>query len=507
MLIASSQSSKRKKHKRARLVINPRDGQNVTNITAMVAVLSAAGWKTDIALKEYGGESVELATRAAEEGYDLVLGYGGDGTLNQVLNGAMNIKGCRSVLGVIPGGTANVWATEIGVPHDPLKAVLAVLESEARTIDIGYVEVQGLSLPAADQHNQDEKLGQKSRKAKKKGAKLKALHHFLLMAGLGLDAAIMEHSSDALKHHFGPLAVGLSAVEELPALHPFPVEIRVGDPSQHGDVVWKGEALQIVIGNTRSYANLVQITPDAYLDDGMIDVCVIKPGDPLTGIEQISSLLFRHKPDHVTTEHFHGPSIVISIPASIELQLDGSPMQLKDYLNKTDRQALRKASNDQEVMVNYRFTALPRAIQIAIPRAYHGGLFRQPPAEEPHPEASQQRNGPHGHVQDHPGENVQRESPERINTLLEQGRHVTVMGVLPQPDEEHRYIIAGTVQKRNGGDTQPVAVQVIDHTCILRHTGEQAAPAAFQDLHEGAAIVVVGKKSKRNVILATHVLI
>src|SRR5207248_1366876 len=180
MLIASSQSSKRKKHKRARLVINPRDGQNVTNITAMIAVLSAAGWKTDI----------------------------------------------------------------------------AVLESEARTIDIGYVEVQGLSLPAVDQHNQDEKLGQKSRKAKKKGAKLKALHHFLLMAGLGLDAAIMEHSSDALKHRFGPLAVGLSVVEELPALHPFPLEIRIGDSRQHGNLVWKGEALQIVIGNTRSYANL-----------------------------------------------------------------------------------------------------------------------------------------------------------------------------------------------------------------------------------------------------------
>src|SRR2546429_6572852 len=127
MLIASSQSSKHKKHKRARLVINPRDGQNVTNITAMVAVLSAAGWKTDIALKEYGGQSVELATRAAEEGYDLVLSYGGDGTLEKKLNGVMNVKRCRSVLGVIPGGTANFWATEIGVPHDTLKTGLVVL--------------------------------------------------------------------------------------------------------------------------------------------------------------------------------------------------------------------------------------------------------------------------------------------------------------------------------------------------------------------------------------------
>ncbi|TMD59622.1 MAG: diacylglycerol kinase family lipid kinase [Chloroflexi bacterium] len=506
MFIASSQNSKRMKHKRACLVINPRDGQNVTNITAIIAVLSAAGWKTDIALKEYGGQSIELASRAAEEGYDLVLGYGGDGTLNQVLNGVMKVKKRRSVIGVIPGGTANVWATEIGVPHDPLKAVLALLESEARTIDIGYVEVQGLTLPEADQQKQDEKPSQKSRKAQKKGAKSKALHHFLLMAGLGLDAAIMEHSSDALKHHFGPLAVGLSAVKELPALHPFPVEIRVCD-AEHGDVVWKGEALQIVIGNTRHYANIVQITPDAYLDDGMIDVCVIKPGDPLTGIEQISSLLLRQKPNHETTEYFHGPSIVISVPASIELQLDGSTKNLKDYLSKTDRQALQRTGNNQQVMVNYRFAALSRAAQVTIPHTYHGDLFRQPLAEELRPEAAQQRNGTHEQLQDHSGEDTQRESPERISTLLEQGRQVSVTGVLPQPDQVHHYIIAGTVHKRGTGDTQPVAIQVIDQTCILRHTGEQVAPVALQDLHEGAAIVVAGKKSKRNVILATHVLI
>jgi YegS/Rv2252/BmrU family lipid kinase len=507
MLITSSQNSKRKKHNRACLVINPRDGQNVTNITAIVAVLSAAGWKTDIALKEYGGQSIELATRAAEEGYDLVLGYGGDGTLNQVLNGVMNVKKRRSVIGVIPGGTANVWATEIGVPHDPLKAVLDLLESEARAIDIGYVEVRGLTLPAADQHKQDEKPGQKSRKAQKKGAKPKALHHFLLMAGLGLDAAIMEHSSEALKHRFGPLAVGLSTVKELPALHPFPVEIQVCDARQHGDVVWKGEALQIVIGNTRHYANIVQITPDAYLDDGMIDVCVIKPGDPLTGIEQISSFLLRHKPDHMMTEYFHGPSFVISVPASIELQLDGSTKKLKDYLSKTDRQVLQRAGNDQQVMVNYRFAALRHAAQVAIPHAYHGGLFRQPLAEELHLNASQQRNGTHEQVQDHSGEDTRRESPERISTLLGQGHKVTVTGVLSRPDQAHHYIIAGTVQKRDTGDAQPVAVQVIDHTCILRHTGEQVAPVVLQDLHEGATIVVAGKKSKRNVILATHVLI
>ena len=79
--------------KKACLVINPRAGQNIAKIPDVLAVLSAAGWKTEIAIKEYGGHTMELATKAAEDGYDLVIGYGGDGTLNQVVNGVMNTRG------------------------------------------------------------------------------------------------------------------------------------------------------------------------------------------------------------------------------------------------------------------------------------------------------------------------------------------------------------------------------------------------------------------------------
>jgi diacylglycerol kinase family enzyme len=112
---------------RACLVINPRDGQNVATLPALLAVFSAAGWQTDVVLKEYGGHAMELATEAASKGYDIVIGYGGDGTLNQVVNGMMNGKQKKqSLVGVLPGGTANVWATEVSVPSDPVKAALTL---------------------------------------------------------------------------------------------------------------------------------------------------------------------------------------------------------------------------------------------------------------------------------------------------------------------------------------------------------------------------------------------
>src|SRR6266700_7458190 len=96
------------------LVINPRDGQNLAKLTGLMTVFAAAGWHTDLCLKEYGGHTMELATEAARQGYDLVIAYGGDGTLNQVVNGVMNGKG-QSIVGAIPAGTAKEWAGEIGI--------------------------------------------------------------------------------------------------------------------------------------------------------------------------------------------------------------------------------------------------------------------------------------------------------------------------------------------------------------------------------------------------------
>src|SRR5207237_7211388 len=129
------------------------------------------------------------------------------------------------------------------------------------------------------------------------------------------------------------LDVGLTVAKELPRQHPFPIEIRVGGDINEGDAVWKGEAFQVVIGNTRRYANILELTPQAFLDDGMLDVCVIKAGNPLTSIEQITSFLFRRKPNTLNTEHFLGASIPLSVPASIQLQLYGIPVTLTDDLS------------------------------------------------------------------------------------------------------------------------------------------------------------------------------
>jgi YegS/Rv2252/BmrU family lipid kinase len=499
------------KRKKVCLIINPRAGQNLAKITGVLAVLSAAGWSIDITLKEYGGQTMDLATSAAKDGCDIVVAYGGDGTLNQVVNGVMNAKGQHSTVGVIPGGTANVWAGEIGVPDDPVKAVLALYNSEARKVDIGHVEVEGLTLPGTTQDDQQHN-GSKPNKKKTKASPM-ARHHFLLMAGLGIDAAIMEHVSKPMKYRLGPLAVGVSAAKELPEQHPFPVEIRAAS-LQNGDVLWQGEAIQVVIGNTRRYAGVLKMTPDAYIDDGILDVCVITAGDPLTTMQQITSLLLQRKPDSTTAEYFHGAHLSISVPASIAMQLDGSAVKLKDYLSKSDRAALEHAGDPGQVMVTYRFDAMPRALRVAIPCTYDEALFEESTHHEE--ESAQAEHQDTAAVQAEPAQEAQgdhvpqhtatesdqsrRKALEHVKELLEHGRKVTVVGVSPNPDKKDMYIVAGSTIKQRTGESRPVAVRVENGAAMMKQTGENLPPAALPKLQEGETIIVKGKKNKRGVI-------
>ncbi|MGZ3646449.1 MAG: diacylglycerol/lipid kinase family protein [Ktedonobacteraceae bacterium] len=492
------------------LVINPRDGQNLSKLTGILAVFAAAGWKTDIVLKEYGGHTMELATNAATKGYDRVIAYGGDGTLNQVVNGLMNGKKHKSIVGTLPGGTVNQWAAEVGIPQDPVKAALVLISSNVRSVDVARVDVTSLTiLPSMqkEQQNSVVDIFEKKVDAEKEKTPPGARQYFLLMSGLGIDAAIMARVNKNLKHQIGVAAVGITATEKLPEQRAFPVEVRVKNKENNTEQVWKGEALQVVIGNTRRYANTVEMTADASIDDGKLDACVIMAGDPLSTVQQVASLLFRRKPDNSTTEFFQGAQLLISVPASIALELDGSTVKLKDFLCKSERKALQHAGDMQQIMVTYQFSALPQALQAAIPRNYAGPLFEK--SENNEASQSAQENAKNASIQQLPTSSSSEQwgSDEQRNALIEHGRKVTVVGVAIHPDKKQTFIIAGTTSKKSTGETIPVAICADDNTALLKQTGELALAGDVEHLQENTEIVVEGKKSKRGVIHATHIMI
>ena len=501
--------------KRACLVINPKDGANLAHLTAILAVLAAAGWKTDIALKQYGGHTMELATAAAKEGYDVVIAYGGDGTLNQVVNGAMNGKSRKSLVGIIPGGTANVWATEVGFPTDPVKAVLTLVSSEDRRVDVGRVAVKSLTFLPTIQGNDGQFLGEGTALAGAQVRKVKptakARHSFLLMAGLGVDAAVMSAVNKSLKQRIGVAAVGLVAAEKLPQQHTFPLELCITEKGSNIQKNWRGNALQVVLGNTRRYADVVEMTPDAYIDDGVLDVCVITAGEPLSTLGQISSLLLRRKPDNQTSEFFRGAHITLRAPASIDLQLDGSAVKLNDYLSKGDREELQRAQDKEHVMVTYEIEALPRVLDVAFPPTYNNTLFaRSSDYVMPHPSEQQTPSDEETAPQNGASTSHEQLTPEQsgqVKELLEKGRKVRVVGTATLSEKKHRYIIAGNTTKAATGEIKPVAIVVDKNTALLKGTGESASVLDVRQLPEGAEVVVEGKKSKRGVIHATRAVV
>jgi diacylglycerol kinase (ATP) len=344
------------------LVVHPRSGANLKSVPEIVRALEAANWTVDVAVKESKGQTMEIAARAADAGYDFVVAYGGDGTVNHVINGVLALKETRrTAVGVIPGGTANVWAAEIGIPTDPVRAARALAESTVRRVDVGHVGVESLSFGA-----ESSELDRKAASAP--GPR----RHFLLMAGLGADAALMGRTPTALKHRFGVAAVVWSAVRMLPLLRTYPVDVRAGET---GEPVWDGRALQLIVGNTRLYGKIARMTPDALLDSGALDLSVITARTRMSALTQVLAVLLRGRPAHSHSKAARSATFRVAAPASVDLQLDGSAVKLKKYLNAGAREALERAGDPSRVTVHYRFDAVPAALRLAVPLAYEGPLF------------------------------------------------------------------------------------------------------------------------------------
>lgn len=165
-------------YRNVRLIYNPNAGKLVKNPALpdrVETVLRSAGVTVERAPTALPGHATELAAAALGQGVDLVIAMGGDGTINEVLNGMV---GSRVPLAVIPGGTANVYCCETGIPRDPEKAAALLPSWEPVRVALGRFTLSG---------------GEKPR-------------HFLLMAGAGLDASIVQKVEPGAKRRWGKLA-------------------------------------------------------------------------------------------------------------------------------------------------------------------------------------------------------------------------------------------------------------------------------------------------------------
>jgi diacylglycerol kinase (ATP) len=230
------------------------------------------------------GDATRLALEAALDGATTVVAAGGDGTVNEVVNGLADRPDAqRPSLGVIPLGTVNVFAKELGLPNT-IPACWNIIQSgHSRLIDLALARHAGGS------------------------------RWFIQMAGAGLDAIAIARVHLPLKRLIGPgayLWAGLGAI-----VRPLPtIQIRIGPESVSGQLA--------LVGNGRFYGGRFSVFPQAHLDDGRLDLAVLNRAHPFAlaraGIAAFRGRLLQH-PGVVhrqsTTFDFSGP---VASPFQVE---------------------------------------------------------------------------------------------------------------------------------------------------------------------------------------------
>ena len=235
------------------LIANPKTGRYASRrlrpIEQTVSQLKSLGVNVELKLTTRPHEATEIATRAARNGSSDVFVAGGDGTINEVIQG---LAGTKARLGIIPRGTANVLARELGLPLDEQEAVAVAARGKSRRIHLGF---------AIDERNN-------------------LRRHFALMAGIGLDASIVRDVRPRLKKRIGKGAFWISGLSHLASWSPHPFNLEI-DGREY-------TATFAAIGKAPRYGGDLAITPGARLDEPEFEVCMIETSNRLRYLRLLS---------------------------------------------------------------------------------------------------------------------------------------------------------------------------------------------------------------------------
>lgn len=263
----------------ALLIRNPVARRKLSDeqLSSIIDVAEAAGWSIETVATDRAGAATQLARSAAERGVDIVVVHGGDGTLNDAING---LAGTRTAVAILRGGTANVWAKETRTPKDATRAMRSIVGGVRQQVDLGR---------AGDRY-------------------------FLLMCGVGLDARIVATVGVRMKRWLGAAAYVLTGATQALRTRAWPAAITIdGDASERS-------LYFMLVGNTRNYGGTIDITHRAVADDGVLDVALMRRGGVLNLLRDGARVLFKR--------HDRSPNVRFGTAQSIDIATAGIPVQV-----------------------------------------------------------------------------------------------------------------------------------------------------------------------------------
>lgn len=264
-------------------MVNPAAGQGqaLKVWDKIASILKQTGQDFAFYLTEKQGDGTRLAGQAARAGAELIVGVGGDGTLNEILNG---LDFSKNILGIIPTGTGNGFRRSCGIPGNWQAALTGLSQWEPRHVDVGRVNER----------------------------------YFLNVVGIGFDAAVEELAFGKYKNLKGYLAYLPAFFEGLASLRFFPVNI-----TYNGTRLDEEEALLVAINNGAYYGGAMCIAPQASVDDGNLNLTLVrKIGAAKTAVLAARAFLKKSlEGDDVQTEKVS--RAIIKTAEELSVHIDG----------------------------------------------------------------------------------------------------------------------------------------------------------------------------------------
>ena len=268
------------------------------------------GWKPWFAPTSEAEDGLALTRRAVADGASLVFAAGGDGTVRAC---AEALAGTGVPLAIVPLGTANLTARALGVPTRAERALDTGFDGRDRRIDLALLEGTGVGGASGG----GTRGGGASVDKISGGGTEGSATRFAAMAGIGLDAAVVEAADEQLKRRLGWVAYAVSGVTRL-SLPPRDFTVRLDDAEP-----LRLRARCVVVANAGLLPGGFTLLPGARLDDGLLDVGILAPAGSWGWVRVAGRVLARSRRQDHSLERFQARRVQVSADVKLPRQVDG----------------------------------------------------------------------------------------------------------------------------------------------------------------------------------------
>jgi lipid kinase YegS len=281
-----------------RLILNGKS-EGGDELRAAVAALRGTGLRLDVRVTWEAGDAERQVAEAIVDGVDTLVAVGGDGTLSEVAWALADRDEPADVLpalGLVPMGTANDFAVAARIPADSGEALRLVSNSSPQPIDMLRIRAGGRE------------------------------HGVVNLASGGFGTEVTTHARESLKSMLGGLAYVVSGLGQLGRIEP--QHARITGPGFE----WDGEFIALGIGNGRQAGGGQVLCPDAWIDDGLLDLTVVPPLDGELA-ETLGTMMFEGRAAALERVAIRAqlPWLEVSTPHPLTLNLDGEPLEARAF--------------------------------------------------------------------------------------------------------------------------------------------------------------------------------